>query len=248
MRVLGVIPARYASTRFPGKMLAPILGKPLILWTYDAVSRARVLDHLIVATDDERIADLVERHGGDVMMTSPSCRNGTERVAEVAKKLHLYDVIVNVQGDEPLVEPEVVGAVVEDLISHPQASLSTVVAPVASVREWRSSNVVKVVTDKDGFALYFSRSPIPHRRNGSIKPKKHVGIYAYRWEDLLRLSRLEMTPLEREESLEQLRALEHGMKIHCVEVPQAAGFVGVDTPEDIRRVERALKKSLKSRK
>ncbi|MCD6418426.1 3-deoxy-manno-octulosonate cytidylyltransferase [bacterium] len=242
MRVLGVIPARYSSTRFPGKMLAPILGKPLVLWTYDGAKTSTLLDHLIIATDDERIADTAELHGADVIMTSPSCKNGTERAAEVAKKLHLYDIIVNIQGDEPLINGKIIDALVEDIISHPDAGMATITAPIPSERQWRNADVVKVVTDKNGFALYFSRSPIPHRRNNTIIPQRHIGIYAYRWEDLLRISRLGVSPLEREEGLEQLRALEYGVKIHCHKIPEAEQLISVDREKDIRKVERALKK------
>ncbi len=242
MQVLGVIPARFASTRFPGKMLAPILGKPMILWTYEGAMQAVLLDHVIVATDDERIAEIAEHNGADVIMTSPSCRNGTERVAEVAKKLHLYNTIVNIQGDEPLITGKIIDSVVEDINARPEASVSTVYVKEPSLNKARNGNMVKVATDKNDFALYFSRSLIPHMRNKNVVPKKHIGIYAYRWEDLLRLSRLEPTPLEREESLEQLRALEYGMKIHCVEVPEAAELISVDTPEDVAKVERTLRR------
>ena len=241
MRVLGVIPARYASIRFPGKMLAPILGKPLVLWTYEGVSGATLLDHVIVATDDERIAEMAELHGADVMLTSPSCKNGTERVAEVAKKLHLYDIIVNIQGDEPLISGKVIDMLVEDIISRPDAGIATVIAAAPSERQWRSPDTVKVVVDRENFALYFSRAAIPHRVTDNVALKRHIGIYAYRWEDLLRISRLDATPLERVENLEQLRALEYGVKIHCVEIAEAAALIGVDRPRDIARVERFLR-------
>ncbi len=247
MRVLGVIPARYASTRFPGKMLAQVCGKPLILWTYEGCTKAALLDHIIVATDDERIAEVAERNGADVMMTSPSCKNGTERAAEVAKKLHLYDIIVNIQGDEPLINGKIIDAVIEDIASRPDAGISTVCAPITSERQWRNPDVVKVVLDRENFALYFSRAPIPHRRNGNIPPRKHIGIYAYRWEDLLRVSRFGPTPLEREEGLEQLRALECGIRIHCVEIPEANELVSVDRAQDIKKVEKAILRR-KSRK
>ncbi len=242
MQVLGVIPARYASTRFPGKMLAKILGKPMLLWTYEGASQSLLLDHILVATDNQQIADIAEHNGIDVMMTSPSCRNGTERVAEVAKKLHLFNIIVNIQGDEPLIDGKILDKVIEDLMTRPDAAISTAYAEIDSERKARNSNVVKVVTDRDNFALYFTRSIVPYPRNKIVKHKRHIGIYAYRWEDLVRLSRLEPTPLEREENLEQLRAIEHGMKIHCVSIPDAKILVGVDVPDDIRKVERILKK------
>jgi len=248
MQVLGVIPARYASTRFPGKMLAPILGKPMVLWVAEAAAKSKLLDHFLVATDDERIADIAEHNGYDVIMTSPSCRNGTERVAEVAKKLHLYEILVNIQGDEPLITGEIIDKVVEDLFNTPEAGISTGYVPIQSERKAKDPNVVKVVTDKDGFALYFSRSVVPYQRNGIVKPKRHIGIYAYRWEEIIRYSRYPQSDLEREENLEQLRALEYGAKIHCIEIPGGENLIGVDTPEDIRRVERALKRLLKGRK
>ena len=242
MQVLGVIPARYTSTRFPGKMLARIHGKPMVLWTYDGASQSVLLDHIIVATDDERIAEVAEHHGADVIMTSSTCRNGTERIAEVAKKLHLFNIIVNIQGDEPLVTGKVIDTIVEDLIAHPDAAMSTGYVSITSERKARNSNTVKLITDQNDFALYFSRSLVPYPRNKLIHAKRHIGIYAYRWEDLVRLSRLEPTPLEREENLEQLRALEYGMKIHCIEIPEAEDLISVDTPQDAERVQRALKK------
>ncbi|RKZ32023.1 3-deoxy-manno-octulosonate cytidylyltransferase [bacterium] len=242
MRVLGVIPARFSSTRFPGKMLAKIMGKPIVLWTYDGAAASALLDHIIIATDDERIADIAESHGADVIMTSPACRNGTERVAEVAKKLHLYDIVVNIQGDEPLISAGIIDALVEDIESHPEAGISTAMVPVSSERQWRSSDIVKVVTDRNGFALYFSRAPIPGKRNNTISPRRHIGIYVYRWENLLRISRLSTTPLEREEGLEQLRALEYGIKIHCLEIPEAANLIGIDRPQDLKRAEKAIRR------
>lgn len=242
MRILGVIPARYSSTRFPGKMLSPILGKPLVLWTYDGATEASLLDHTIIATDDERIVEAAEMHGADVIITSSSCKNGTERTAEVAKKLHLYDIIINIQGDEPLINGRIIDSLVDDIVAHPEAGMATISTPISSERQWRSTDVVKVVTDKNGFALYFSRSPIPYRKNGSIAPQRHIGIYAYRWEDLLRISRIGVSPLEREEGLEQLRALEYGVKIHCKQIPEAAELVSVDREKDIRKVERKLRK------
>ncbi|RKZ34394.1 3-deoxy-manno-octulosonate cytidylyltransferase [bacterium] len=242
MQALGVIPARYASTRFPGKMLVPILGKPLILWTYQGAAESLLLDHIIIATDDQRIAEVAEHNGADVIMTSPACRNGSERVAEVAKKLHLFDIIVNIQGDEPLITGNIIDKIVEDLIANPQAAISTAYTTINSKYKARNSNSVKVITDIDDFALYFTRAVVPYQRNGIVSPKKHIGIYGYRWEHLVRLSRLKPTPLEQEENLEQLRALEYGMKIHCVEIPEAKNLISVDVPDDIKKVEKILKK------
>lgn len=240
MRVLGVIPARSSSTRFPNKPLAKILGKPMILWVLDGAKNSSLLDHLIVATDDERIAEMCETHNADVIMTSPTCQTGTERVAEVAKKLHMYDIIVNIQGDEPLIKGSIIDKIIEDLINTPSAGISTGVIPAKNTVQTKDKNNVKVVLDLNGFAMYFSRSLIPSPRLGITKPMIHIGVYAYRWEELLRLSRLSQTPLEREESLEQLRALENGIKIHCVKLPENTVLIGVDTPEDIKKVERVL--------
>jgi len=223
-------------------MLAHILGKPLVLWTYEGATGATLLDHIIIATDDERIAETAEMNGADVIITSPSCKNGMERTAEVARKLHLYDIIINIQGDEPLINGKIIDALVNDIIARPDAGMATISAPISSERQWRSADVVKVVTDKEGFALFFSRSPIPYRKIGSITPQRHIGIYAYRWEDLMRISRSGVSPLEREEGLEQLRALENGVKIHCKIIPEAAELVSVDREKDIRRVERKLRK------
>ncbi|MCD6594819.1 3-deoxy-manno-octulosonate cytidylyltransferase [bacterium] len=242
MQILGVIPARYASTRFSGKMLAKILGKPMLLWTYEGASQSVLLDHILVATDNQQIADVAEHNGIDVVMTSPSCRNGTERVAEVAKKLHLFNIIVNIQGDEPLIDGTILDKVIEDIIARPDAAISTPYVEINSERKARNPNIVKVITDRNNFALYFTRSIVPYPRNKIVKHKKHIGIYAYRWEDLVRLSRLEPTPLEREENLEQLRALEYGMNIHCIETPEADNLISVNVPDDIRKIERILKK------
>ncbi len=243
MRVLGVIPARFASTRFAGKMLAPILGKPVFLWTYQGAKSSHLLDHVIIATEDEKIAEVAEHNGADVILTSPTLHNGTERVAEVAKKLHLYDIIVNIQGDEPLIDHTIIDKVVIDLQNHPDAAMSTGYVTENFCEMMQNQNVVKLVTDAAGYALYFSRSPIPHPKSENCTFKRHVGIYAYRWEELIRLSRLPQSMLEREENLEQLRALEAGMHIHCIEIPEAKKLIAVDMPGDIAKVENFLKQS-----
>jgi 3-deoxy-manno-octulosonate cytidylyltransferase (CMP-KDO synthetase) len=240
MRILGVIPARYASTRFPGKMLAPISGKPMILWTLEGAKTSAKLDHIIVATDDERISNVCEQHGADTITTSPTCKNGMERVAEVAKKLHLYDIIVNIQGDEPLISGKIIDTIIDNLISQPTAGISTGYVCDLTAEKFENPDIVKVVTDVNNFALYFSRSPIPNGRNSAAMAKRHIGIYAYRWENLLQLSRMRQTPIEREESLEQMRALESGIKIFCADIPDAAKLIGVDRPEDIKKVEATI--------
>ena len=240
LRTLGVIPARYGSTRFPGKMLADINGKPLFMWTYDGAKKARKLDHLIVATDDERIADVAERHGIDVMMTSPKCKSGTERTAEVAKNLTFYDVVINIQGDEPMIKSEFIDQLIEVFEANPQIEMATITTHIRTKRQWYNPNVVKVVTDINGFALYFSRSPIPSENTEYFPPRKHIGIYGYRRETLLRLAELEPTPLELAEKLEQLRAVENGIKIFCLDIPEAKDLISVDTKEDIELVKKFL--------
>ncbi|MBI4597547.1 MAG: 3-deoxy-manno-octulosonate cytidylyltransferase [Candidatus Omnitrophica bacterium] len=238
MSVLVVIPARYGSTRFPGKPLALLSGKPVIQRVYEQASRATLAKPVIVATDDDRIARAVTQCGGQAVMTSASARSGTERVAEVARA-HQAQVIINVQGDEPLIHPSMIDQLAEYLTRHaavPMASLMTALKP----EDLANPNVVKVVTDRDGFALYFSRAPIPHVRNHSITqslnhPWKHLGIYGYQRHFLLQFPSLEPTPLEQAEQLEQLRALEHGYRIKLLET--AHDTIGVDTPEDLKKAE-----------
>ncbi len=237
-KAIGIIPTRYASTRFPGKPLAPIYGKPMIQWVYERASGAVRLDRLLVATDDERIMSTVEGFGGDVVLTAADHPTGTDRCAEVALTLDC-DVIVDIQGDEPLVDPELLDRLVDSLLDAPWASIATPMRRCASAREYKSPDCVKVVATRDGRILYFSRSPVPQ---GVADPVKeafiHVGIYAFRRSSLLELGRSPRGELETLESLEQLRALEAGMDIrgiHC-----EGTFVGVDRPEDIEKVERLL--------
>ncbi len=246
MHITAVIPARFASTRFPGKPLADLLGKPMIQWVYERTCRAGVLDRVIVATDDERIFKAVLNFGGEAQMTRPDHATGTDRLAEVASCLDT-DLVVNVQGDEPLIEPAMIEEAVAPLAEDTGIPMGTLMTPVGSTEELMNPNVVKVVVDRLGFALYFSRSPIPHQRDEiSEKDKKsafrrafkHVGLYVYRREFLLRYPRLEPTPLEDLEKLEQLRALEHGFRIRVVETSLLSQ--GVDTPEDLERARRIL--------
>lgn len=221
MSVTAVIPARYASTRFPGKPLADIHGKPMIQMVYERASRSELVDRVIVATDDERIRRAVQDFGGEVVMTKADHSTGTDRLAEAAREIET-DLIVNVQGDEPLIEPRMIDAAVEPLLGDPRIRMGTVMCAIESVEEYLSSNVVKVVTDLDGFALYFSRAPIPHPRDFAqdlaahfhrITAFKHIGLYVYRKDFLLSYPDLPPTNLENLEKLEQLRALEHGVKI-----------------------------------
>jgi 3-deoxy-manno-octulosonate cytidylyltransferase (CMP-KDO synthetase) len=207
---------------------------------YRRAASARNIDAVIVATDDERIADAVRRFGGDVQMTSPSHQTGTDRLAEVAATLDC-DLVVNVQGDEPLIEPESIDAAIEPFRADSGLLMSTICIRLANTEEAEDPNVVKVVTGRDGFALYFSRSPIPHRRGPQDEgagPYKHIGLYVYRREFLRQVAQLAPTPLERSESLEQLRVLEHGFSIKVIQTRHDS--IGVDTPDDLERVRRLL--------
>jgi len=246
MSTIVVIPARYASTRFPGKPLAEICGKPMIQWVYERSSRCTSVDRVIVATDDRRIADAVQAFGGEVVMTRADHSTGTDRLAEVAETLEA-DLVVNVQGDEPLIEPAMIEAAVQPLLADDSIPMGTLQTPLASLEEYLNPNVVKVITDRDRFALYFSRAPIPFPRDyadqletcwSTLPVGKHVGLYVYRRDFLLRYQALKETPLEQFEKLEQLRVLEHGYKIKVAETPMTVQ--GVDTPEDLRRVQSIL--------
>ncbi len=234
-----VIPARFGARRFPGKPLAAIAGKPLIQRVYECCRGAKGVSRIVVATDDERIARACEGFGAEVAMTSAAHPTGTDRVAEVAAALP-EDIVVNVQGDEPLLRGDVIDAAIDVLRADPELPMATVVHR-AEADALLDPNRVKVVLDRRGRALYFSRSPIPHLREQvpGLAIWQHVGLYAYRRPFLLQFVRLEPTPLERAESLEQLRALENG---YAIGVAPVEGFrsIPVDVPEDVARVERAL--------
>jgi 3-deoxy-manno-octulosonate cytidylyltransferase (CMP-KDO synthetase) len=244
-QVVAVIPARYDATRLPGKPLADIAGRPMIEHVYRRTASARGVDAVVVATDDQRIAAAVERFGGIAAMTDPAHRTGTDRIAEVAALLPC-EIVLNVQGDEPLIEPESVEGVIAPLMADPMLEMSTVCVAIKNRSDYDDPNVVKVVRDQRGQALYFSRSPIPYLRLGPpasvgsalSRTYKHIGLYGYRRNFLLKLATLPQTPLERAESLEQLRALEHGYRIHTVETQHDS--IGVDTPEDLERVRQLL--------
>lgn len=241
-----VIPARYASSRLPAKPLADIAGKTMIQRVYEQASKSAAVK-VIVATDDSRIVDAVKAFGGEVCMTSPDHLSGTDRLQEVAHHYGLGDdeIVVNVQGDEPLIPPEVIDQVAHNLAKNSAASVSTLAEPIASIEDFKNPNVVKVVADHNGFALYFSRAPIPWPRDTfaqgaaelpvDFQPCRHVGIYAYRTALLNRFVGWPAAPLELLESLEQLRVLSCGERIHiehaCADVPG-----GVDTPEDLERI------------
>lgn len=245
LKCIGLIPARYASIRFPGKSLALILGKTLIQRTYENALLCPLLNDVVVATDDLRIFQHVEGFGGKVVMTSPDCTNGTERLEEAYRK-HYYgqqiDLIVNIQGDEPCVDPSVVRAIIEILKSDPAAAMSTAVVKIDSIEEASNSSVVKCVIDPCGNAVYFSRSLIPGNKTGKYHPSisyyKHLGIYCYRPEFLLKYATLKATSLQLTEDLEQLKVLEHGYRIKAAIVESCS--VGVDIPEDIYKIEKIL--------
>jgi len=240
MSTLVVIPARYGSTRFEGKPLADILGKPMIVHVWERARAARTPDHVIVATDDERVKDAVETHGGEAVLTARDHPTGTDRIAEVARATE-HEIIINVQGDEPLLEPGMVDEVAILLRDDPRADMATLMMPIASEEEFKNPNVVKVVVDAAGYALYFSRAPIPYPRvAGVLHPHGHIGIYGYRRDFLLTFTGLAPTPLERAESLEQLRALEHGYRIRVAATRWLYAGVSVDTPDDIEVVRTIL--------
>jgi len=240
MKILGVIPARYGSSRFPGKPLCDLMGKPMIQHVYERALGARLVERILVATDSERIYKTVRDFGGEAIMTRENCRNGTDRVAEVAEK-YPYDIFVNIQGDEPLMESGLIDETIEPMLKDGGIQIATPAKAISSETEYLDPNIVKVVCNRDNFALYFSRSPIPHSSNGKVKKAyKHIGLYVYRREALLKLSRMDMTELEMVESLEQLRAIENGYKIKVI--ISSYDSVGVDTPEDLERVKRLMEK------
>lgn len=245
MKITAIIPARYGSTRFPGKALADILGRPMIQHVYERTRQATLINQTIVATDDQRIADAVISFGGDVVMTSPKHETGTDRLAEVAAKLDC-DLVVNVQGDEPLIEPAMIDQAIRPFLTDSSIKMGTLKSRIQQQGDLLSPNLVKVVTNGDDNALYFSRSPIPFYRdswqtllNTDFKPEqqpcfKHVGLYVYRRDFLLEYAAWPQTSLEVAEKLEQLRALENGVKIKVIETEFES--VGVDTPQDLEKV------------
>jgi 3-deoxy-manno-octulosonate cytidylyltransferase (CMP-KDO synthetase) len=246
--IAAIIPARFGSTRLPGKPLSDIHGKPMIQHVYERTRRARSLQQTLVATDDERIVAAVRAFGGEAVLTRASHATGTDRLAEAVAGTDA-EIVVNVQGDEPMLDPAWIDATVEPLVNEPALEMSTLSLPLVEIEEMLSPAVVKVVCDARGNALYFSRSPIPHVRLGvSSDPaasareavarglgRKHVGLYAYRRAALLRLAALPASPAEEAEGLEQLRALHDGMRIRVVE-GHGRGSVAVDTPQDLARV------------
>jgi 3-deoxy-manno-octulosonate cytidylyltransferase (CMP-KDO synthetase) len=236
-----VLPARFASSRFPGKPLVLISGRPLIEWVHRAALRVRGAARVVVATDDERIAKVVRGFGGAVIMTSGHHATGTDRVAEVAKQLRT-DVIVNLQGDEPVFDPALIERMVEILSKEPDVQIVTVCHALRDTASFEDPNVVKVVFDTRGRALYFSRAPIPFGAMDGFDAWRHIGVYAFRRSALLKFAQLPRTALEVSERLEQLRALENGMAIAVVETERDT--IGVDVPADVKKVEKILQHSL----
>jgi len=255
MRPVAVIPARYESSRFPGKPLADLDGRPMIEHVYRRAAAAPSVGAVVVATDDRRVAQAVEAFGGIAWMTDPGHRSGSDRLAEVAADL-TSPIVINVQGDEPLIEPAMIEEALAPLAADASLVMTTLRRRVVDPADWADPNVVKVVVDREGFALYFSRAPLPSIRQaaepepaalglealGAVPhdagPWKHIGLYVFRRAFLLRLASLPPAPLEQAESLEQLRALEHGYRIRTVET--AWDSIGVDTPADLDRVRRQL--------
>ena len=239
-KVAVIIPARWGSTRFPGKPLHLIAGKPLIQHVWEKCCRAKSVSRIIVATDDVRIADAAFDFGAEVAMTSPSHPSGTDRISEVAKKLKKITHVLNVQGDEPLIDPRLINRLGRELTRNPAIEMITAASPFEEEAAIENPNVVKVVLDQKSNALYFSRSPIPFNRDAteSTPRFRHQGIYGYSRKLLLKFVRWQPTPLEQCEKLEQLRALEHGVKIRVLLTDHTA--VGVDTPEDAEKAARLL--------
>jgi 3-deoxy-manno-octulosonate cytidylyltransferase (CMP-KDO synthetase) len=239
--IVGVIPARYGSSRFEGKVLAEIAGKPMIQWVYERANQSKTLDGLFVAVDDARVQSVVEGFGGKVVMTAGHHKSGTDRIAEVVEKMQA-EIVVNIQGDQPLIDPDMIDESVQPMIDNPEIQMSTLKREIER-DEFDDPGVVKVVVDEQDFALYFSRSLIPYPRHAEgLRVYEHVGLYVYRKDFLLEISKIPQGYLEKVESLEQLRVLEKGYKILVVEtkVDKLAG-ISVDTPEDLEKVERIIK-------
>ena len=250
MNIIAVIPARYASTRFPGKALAEIVGKPMIQHVYERTVQAKLVNNVIVATDDERIYQVVTSFGGVCRMTRLDHETGTDRLAEVAEGLDA-DIIVNVQGDEPLIVPDMIDQAIQPFLGEPSLKMGTLKTRIRCLHDFLSPNVVKVVTDKEENALYFSRSPLPFFRDkwqdlkddsfssGKLLCYKHVGLYVYRRDFLLEFAAMSPTFLEISEKLEQLRALENGVLIRVVGTEFES--IGVDTPDDLAKARERFK-------
>lgn len=238
-----IIPARYGSSRLEGKPLIEVNGKPIIQWVYEKAQQAKLADMIIVATDDERIFNAVKAFGGGVEMTSVNHKCGSDRIREVVERHPEISYIVNLQGDEPLIKPESIDSVARNVQEDDNADISTLIRVLTDEEEINNPNLVKCVIDNNGYALYFSRSKIPFERNYGIATfYGHLGIYGYKREALMKMTSLEQTPLERTESLEQLRALENGMKIKTSVVDFVP--VGIDTLEDLEKFKEIISQKL----
>lgn len=235
MKVIGVIPVRYSSKRFPGKALAILGGRPLLQHVYENASKSSILEELVVATDDKRIYDTADGFGAEVVITPREYHSGTDRVAHAVMSLDC-EIVVNIQGDQPFLNPKIIDEVVSRLLAGPELLVTTPIYPLSNPEDISNPNIVKVVIDRQGFALYFSRAPIPYVRNkrGDIRFYKHIGIYAYRKNFLERFAKMEPGTLEISEGLEQLRILENGYRIMTVQVIYDSP--SIDTEEDLRRV------------
>ena len=248
MKVIGIIPARWKSSRLEGKVLANLLGKPIIQHVWEKAKESKVLEDVIIATDSEEVMKVIEGFGGKAVYTSKDQPSGTDRIAEVVNPIDV-DIVVNIQGDEPLIHHSMINDVANALLEDSKASMATVVRKISSEEEYQNPNVVKVIIDKEGYALYFSRSPIPYFRGdtpyepsrlGNGLAYKHIGLYAYTKDFLFTYTNLPKSKLEEAEKLEQLRALENGYKIKTVETD--FDTIGVDTAEDLKKVEEILRK------
>ena len=241
--IVAIIPARYASTRFPGKPLVDIGGKPMVQLVCEQAAKAELVSRVLVATDDERIRSAVVGFGGEVVMTRSDHPSGTDRLAEIAESIQA-DLVVNVQGDEPLIDPLMIDQAIRPLLDDESIAMGTLMSRLEQEEDYLNPNVVKVVTDNQGFALYFSRSPIPHHRDVQFAPGsafKHIGLYVYRRDFLLAYPELKETRLEQLEKLEQLRVLEHGYRIYVSETELES--IGVDVPEDLAKVQAVIEKT-----
>ncbi len=239
-KVVGVIPSRFGAQRFPGKPLALIAGVPMIVRVIRQAQKAKCLSEVWVATDDKRIAEVVEQSGAVAVMTPASLKSGTDRIAYAVKGKKV-DIVVNIQGDEPVMAPQAIDAAVEVLQADPKVLMSTVVIPIQNKTDWLNPNVVKAVLAKNGDVLYFSRAPIPFPREGGVpKAYKHMGLYGYRPQWLQTMAQLRPAPLELTEKLEQLRAMENGVVIRAA--VRKVESIAVDVPADVKQVERYLRK------
>lgn len=236
--IIGVIPARYASTRFPGKPLADIFGKPMLQWVYENSGKSKLINEIIIATDDKRIFDTAKKFGGKVVLTSKEHKSGTDRIFEAVRNISC-DIVVNIQGDEPFINAENIDRAIAPMLNDSKVLVSTIAMKIDNTTDIRNPNKVKVIFDKNNFALYFSRSIIPFERNRT-QYYKHIGLYVYRKKFLLKYAKMKRTNLEISEELEQLRILENGYKIKVVEVKEDS--ISVDTPSDLKKIKKHYKR------